>query len=78
MIDKLNQRSDKFTIVLNDNECDLFRNAHNIVNKIITCYDVNVSYVACIMHDKDIDEETNHVKTKHYHVVLELDSICQC
>lgn len=76
-IDKLNQRSDKFTIVFNDNECDLFRNANNIVNKIITSYDVGVSYVACIMHDKDIDEETNHVKTKHYHVVLELDSICR-
>ena len=80
MIEKLNQRSDKFTIVLNDSENLnqwLFRNAHYIVNKIITSYDVGVSYVACIMHDKDIDEETNHRKTRHYHVVLELDSICR-
>lgn len=77
MIDKLNQRSDKFTIVLNDNEVNLFKDSETIVNKLITDVDVGVSYIACIKHDRDIDEEQQHVKTLHYHVVLELDSICR-
>lgn len=77
MLDKLNQRSDKFTIVLNDNEVNLFKDSETIVNKLITDVDVGVSYIACIKHDRDIDEEQQHVKTLHYHVVLELDSICR-
>lgn len=77
MVDKLNQRSDKFTIVLNDNEVNLFKDSETIVNKLITDVDVGVSYIACIKHDRDIDEELQHVKTLHYHVVLELDSICR-
>ena len=76
-IDKLNQRSDKFTIVLNDNEVNLFKDSETIVNKLITDVDVGVSYIACIKHDRDIDEEQQQVKTIHYHVVLELDSICR-
>lgn len=78
MVDKLKQRSDKFTIVLNDNELELFKNATNIVNKLLCDFDLGVSYVASIKHDNDIDEETNHLKTLHYHVVLELDKICTC
>lgn len=77
MIDKLNQRSDKFTIVLNDNEVNLFKDSETIVNKLITDVDVGVSYIACIKHDRDIDEEQQQVKTIHFHVVLELDSICR-
>lgn len=77
MVDKLNQRSDKFTIVLNDNEVHLFKDSETIVNKLITDVDVGVSYIACIKHDRDIYEEQQQVKTIHYHVVIELDSICR-
>ena len=77
MIDKLNQRSDKFTVVLNDTGADVLRNARYIVDKLITDINVSVSYIACIKHDKDFDEETQQMKTVHYHLVIELDSICR-
>ena len=34
MIDKLSQRSNKFSLVLNDNELQLFKNSDNIVQKL--------------------------------------------
>jgi len=76
MEDKLNQRSDKFTIVLNDNELDLFKNARNVVNKFMLQDDMDIIYIACIKHDRDKDEVGN-LKTKHYHVVLQVNKVCR-
>ena len=76
MCEKLNQRSDKFSIVLNDNELELFKNARNVVNKFMLQDDITIVYIACIMHDRDKDDNGN-LKTKHYHVVLQLNSVCR-
>lgn len=69
----LNQRSNKFTIVLNDNELHLFKNSRFIVRQFTTEEDLCCIFIACILHDKDVDHETNHVKTPHYHVVVYFD-----
>ena len=69
----LNQRTDKFTIVLNDSGADVFKNAHNIVRTLRCCEYLCIIFIACIKHDKDIDEETQHVKTPHYHLVVVVD-----
>ena len=71
--DVLNQRTNQFTIVLNDSGWDCFKNADYIVRRIRTCDLLCVIYIACIKHDKDIDEETQHVKTTHYHLVMLID-----
>lgn len=76
-LDKMNQRTNKFTIVFNDNELQLFKNPKNIVQKFIDSEVLDVSYIACIKHDRDIDNVDNHVKTTHYHVVLELNKVCR-
>lgn len=76
MEDKLNQRSDKFSIVLNDNELELFKNTRNVVSKFMLQDDITIVYIACIMHDRDKDELGN-LKTKHYHVVIQLNSVCR-
>lgn len=69
----LNQRSDKFTVVLNDSGADVFKSAGYIVNKLVWHKDLCVIFVACIKHDKDFDEETQQTKTVHYHVVIHFD-----
>lgn len=74
-MEKLNCRSDKFTIVLNDSGADVFKNSAFIKTKIMCCDFLSVIFIAVIKHDKDVDEETNHVKTTHYHLVLQLDRI---
>lgn len=77
MNEKLNQRTNKFTIVLNDNELLVFKNCRHILSKFLESDLLDVNYIACIKHDRDFDEEMNHVKTLHYHVVLELNKICR-
>lgn len=72
-----NQRSDKFTIVLNDNHFERFQSARRIYRRFVTSDEIGVVWIGVIKHDKDIDEETKHVKTPHYHVVLQLDKICR-
>lgn len=72
MKDKLNQRSTKFSLVLNDSGADVFKNSRHIVNTISCCGVLSIHFIACIKHDKDLDEDTQHVKTQHYHVVLSL------
>lgn len=76
MEDKLNQRSDKFSLVLNDNELNLFKNARNVVNKFQLQDDMDIIYIACIKHDRDKDEKAD-LKTVHYHVVLQLNKVCR-
>lgn len=71
-----NMRSDKFTIILNDNELEFFVNAKTIVKRFMTEQDISPVFIACIKHDKDLDE-TNHLKTIHYHVVIQVDKICR-
>lgn len=75
-MEKLNQRSDCFSLVLNDSSWDCFHDSANIVRKFRCCDDFTVVYIACIKHDKDIDEYGN-VKTLHYHVVIQLNKICR-
>ena len=69
-MDKLNQVSHSFSLVLNDNELHLFKDARYIRNKFMTG-DYSCSYFACIYHDKDIDDDGN-LKTPHFHVVLDM------
>lgn len=65
-----NQRSNKFTIVLNDNELNLLKSAKYIYDSLVTQENWCIVYIAVIMHDRDVDEETQHLKTKHYHLVI--------
>lgn len=76
MIDKLNSRSNTFSLVLNDSGADVFKSAHNIKEKIVCDDKMCVPYVAVIKHDNDIDDVGN-VKTVHYHVVIQFDSVCR-
>lgn len=64
-----NQRGDEFSLVLNENEVELLKSSRNIVNQINNNI-WTLDFIACILHDKDIDEETKFVKTKHYHLIL--------
>lgn len=71
----LNQRSSKFTIILNDNELHLFKNAKNIVKQVCCNENLCVLFIASILHDSDVDDSTKHVKTSHYHLVVSFDRI---
>ena len=72
MKDKLNQRSKQFSLVLNDSGADVFKDSRHIITAIRCCGVLSIHFVACIKHDKDIDEDTQHVKTPHYHLVISL------
>ena len=76
-VDKLNQRSNKFSLVLNDSGADCFKNSNYIVTTVRCCDLLSIHFVACIKHDKDVDDETNHVKTLHYHLVISLYNNCR-
>lgn len=66
-----NQRSDTFSLVLNDNELNLLKSAKNIKDKLeSTLWTMN--FIAVIKHDKDEDENHN-LKTVHYHLVIEFN-----
>lgn len=73
----LNMRSDKFTIVLNDNELELFKNTDFIYNQFMTHDCITPVYIACICHDRDKVDGTENVKTKHYHVVVQFDKVAR-
>lgn len=64
-----NQRGDQFTLILNDNELNLLKNARHIVNELNNNI-WTIDFIACILHDRDIDEETKFKKTNHYHLIL--------
>lgn len=73
-MEKLNQRTDCFTLVFNDSGADLFKSASYI--KRVLCTDDKLSpvYVAVIKHDQDTNEHGDLV-TVHYHCVLQVPSI---
>lgn len=75
MKDKLNERSYQFSIVLNDSSAMLLKNDRFIYNKLINNDVYKINFLAVMLHDKDIDEETNHLKTIHYHIVIEFDCV---
>lgn len=64
-----NQRGDQFTLILNDNELELLKSARHIVHELESNI-WTIDFIACICHDKDIDEETKFLKTKHYHLII--------
>ena len=69
--DKLSQRGHAFSLVLNDNGANVFKNEDFIKNRMLSMD--YFEFVAVIKHDRDIDEEdTTRFKTLHYHVVLVL------
>lgn len=72
-----NQRSDKFSLVLNDNidGLPLLKSSKNIFNKIMMDDSKQIMYVAIIKHDADMDEGTKQVKTNHYHMVIDFNAI---
>lgn len=69
----LNQRSDKFTIVFNDNELHLFKSARNIIKEVCCIDNLCVIYASAIYHDQDKAEDGKHLKTPHYHLVIHVD-----
>lgn len=75
-IDKFSQRSNQFSLVLNDSGANVFQSSKHIVYTLVNQEDVCVIYCACIMHDKDEDELGN-LKTNHYHLVVQLNSQCR-
>lgn len=76
-VEKLNQRSETFCIVLNDSGADVFHNSRYIRDKLKYCEELEVIFVAVIKHDRDLDDDTKQLKTLHYHVVLQLDKMCR-
>lgn len=69
--DKLNQRSDRFSLVLNDNELHLLKNSQHIVNKIM-CDEKQIIFIAVIYHDRDKrEDDKSSLKTPHYHMVIQ-------
>lgn len=73
----LNQRSDKFTIVLNDNDNNCFESSRNIYTKFVANDRLCVIYIAVIYHNRDYDRHLKQLKTKHYHVVIHLNCVCR-
>lgn len=69
-----NKRSNSFTIILNDSGADVLKSARNVYRKIM-CSEMDIVFVACILHDKDIDESLNQLKTPHYHIVLTFSGV---
>lgn len=75
-MDKLSQRSNQFSLVLNDSGANVFQNSRHIVYELVNQEDVCVIYCSCIMHDRDEDEYGN-LKTTHYHLVVQLNAQCR-
>lgn len=75
-MDKLSQRSNQFSLVLNDSGANVFQSSRHVVYMLVNQLDVSVVYCACIMHDKDEDEHGN-LKTIHYHLVIQLAAQCR-
>lgn len=73
----LNQRSDKFTIILNDNELQLFKSARHILQEFKLSEQLGLVFIACIKHDRDKCDNGIDLKTVHYHVVVHLNKICR-
>ena len=69
-----NQRSNKFTLVLNDNEFNHLKSAEYIYKMFVTNDELCIIYIAVICHDRDIDDETKQLKTRHYHIVIHFNS----
>lgn len=67
------QRSDKFTLVLNDNELNLLKSANYILEKIQNS-DIPYIFIATIKHDRDKrEDDQNSLKTTHYHMVIQYE-----
>lgn len=65
----LNQRSNSFTIVLNDDYDGLvLKNVHHVYRSIMIA-ELPLIFIAAIKHDRDISDD-GHLKTPHYHLVL--------
>lgn len=73
----LNQRSDKFTIVLNDNELNLLKSARHILKEFKLSEKIGLVFIAVIKHDRDKLADGVSLKTLHYHVVVHLNKICR-
>lgn len=69
-VDHLNQRSNAFSLVLNDNELHLFKNSDNVLRQIM-CSEMDVIFCAVIHHTMDMIDDLHQYKTPHYHVVIE-------
>lgn len=74
--DKLNQRGNAFSIVLNDCGANLFKNTNYVYHKFVTMGET-IIFIACIFHGNDYIEEEGRFKTPHYHVVIQCDVNCR-
>lgn len=67
------KRSDRFTLILNDNELNLLKNSRYILNKIQDS-ELPYLFIAIIKHDRDKrEDDKNSLKTEHYHMVLQVN-----
>ena len=69
-INNLNQRGCVFSLVLNDNSADLFKNSNFVYRKIM-CDEKDVIFCALILHELDWLHDEGRYKTSHYHVVIQ-------
>lgn len=70
MSDNLTDISYDKSIVLNDNELKLFKNERYILKKLVDDEYLDVNICSVILHDQDVDEEINQLKTNHYHCAV--------
>lgn len=70
MSDNLKEISYDKSIVLNENELKLLKNCNYILKKLCDDEFLDVNICSVILHDQDIDEEINQMKTLHYHIAV--------
>ena len=66
----LRQTTDCISLVLNDNELNLFKSSKNIVNHFITDKDYSPIFIAVCYHNKDFDDINQRLETPHYQCVV--------
>ena len=73
---KAKQVSNAFSLILDDNGADLFKNTHFIKHKLLGSEDYAVNYIAAAYHDQDRNEYGDK-KTPHYHLIIEFEGRMQ-
>lgn len=58
-----------WSLVLHENELNLFKNGRYILNKFQLSNDYCPLYFGCVCHDKDLDDE-ERLEPKHYQCVI--------
>lgn len=67
----LRQTTDTFSIVLNDNELELFKSSKHILNQFMTNLDYCPQFICLCKHDKDFDDIEQRMETPHYQCLIQ-------